>query len=104
MEPGSTFKLASLISGLEDKKFSIDDLVNTGNGVYKFYDKEINDSKKGGYGELTISDAFIKSSNIFSKIVNDSYKDKPWDFINRVYKFGLGEPLNLDIPLSLIHI
>ena len=100
MEPGSTFKLASLISGLEDKKFSIDDLVNTGNGVYKFYDKEINDSKKGGYGELTISDAFIKSSNIFSKIVNDSYKDKPWDFINRVYKFGLGEPLNLDIPYS----
>ena len=100
MEPGSTFKLASLISGLEDKKFSIDDLVNTGNGVYKFYDKEINDSKKGGYGELTISDAFIKSSNIFAKIINDSYNDKPWDFINRVYKFGLGEPLNLDLPYS----
>ena len=100
MEPGSTFKLASLISGLEDKKFKIDDVVNTGNGVYKFYDKEINDSKKGGYGELTISDAFIKSSNIFSKIINDSYNDNPWDFINRVYKFGLGKPLNLDLPYS----
>ena len=99
-EPGSTFKLASLISGLEDKKFRTDDVFNTGNGVYKFYDKEINDSKKGGYGELTISEAFIKSSNIFSKIINDSYKDEPWDFINRVYKFGLGEPLNLDLPYS----
>ena len=49
---------------------------------------------------MTISDAFIKSSNIFSKIINDSYNDNPWDFINRVYKFGLGKPLNLDLPYS----
>ena len=72
-EPGSTFKLASLIAGLEDGFFNITDSVNTYNGRHKFYDKFMNDSKKGGYGKLSLADAFIKSSNVgISKCVNES--------------------------------
>jgi cell division protein FtsI (penicillin-binding protein 3) len=69
--PGSTFKLASLMAALEDEKINIDDTVNAV-GVYNFHGRSLNDSHKGGYGKITIRKAFIKSSNVISKII---YKD-----------------------------
>ena len=57
------------------------------------------DSKKGGYGKISIGDAFVQSSNVgISKVINRSYKDKPQDFIDRIYKMGLCTPLDLELP------
>jgi cell division protein FtsI (penicillin-binding protein 3) len=95
-EPGSTFKLASLIAGLEDGFFNITDSVNTYNGRHKFYDKFMNDSKKGGYGKLSLADAFIKSSNVgISKLVFEHYSKNPAQFVDRIYSMGLNEPLDI---------
>lgn len=95
-EPGSTFKLASLIAGLEDGFFNITDSVNTYNGKHKFYDKFMNDSKKGGYGKLSLADAFIKSSNVgISKLVFEHYSKNPAQFVDRIYSMGLNEPLDI---------
>ena len=94
--PGSTFKLASLMALLEDEKVKINDVVNA-NGKYTFYDRSLHDSKPGGYGEITIKRAFEKSSNVFSKIVNDAYKDNPDLFIRRLESFGLTKKLGVSI-------
>lgn len=95
--PGSTFKLASLMALLEDGKVSIHDKVNAG-GVYRFYDLKLEDSNHGyGYGEITIQEAFEKSSNVFSRIVNDAYKREPERYINRIKSFGLADSLGLAI-------
>ncbi len=98
-EPGSTFKLASVLAGLEDGVFKLTDSVDTENGRCKFYDRTMIDSKPGGYGKITIGDAFVYSSNVgISKIIHNAYKKNPERFINRLYKLQLNTPLNIDIP------
>jgi cell division protein FtsI (penicillin-binding protein 3) len=95
-EPGSTFKLASVIAGLEDGFFNLKDTIDTKNGTYKFYDRSMNDSKKGGYGKLSLADAFIKSSNVgISKLVFEHYSKNSAQFVDRLYSMGLNEPLDI---------
>ena len=98
-EPGSTFKLASIIAGLEDGYYSLLDSVDTEDGTHKFYNEIMRDSKKGGYGKITIGEAFVQSSNVgISKITNKFYKNNPKKFIDRIYKMGLCTPLDLELP------
>ena len=93
--PGSTFKLASLMAALEDKRISINDKINA-TGTYKFYDREMTDHD-GGYGEITIKEAFEKSSNVISKVINNAYKGDSQAFIDRLRSFGLADSLGLDL-------
>lgn len=100
-EPGSTFKLASIIAGIEDGHFKTTDSVDTENGEYKFYDKTMVDAKTGGYGKITIGDAFVFSSNVgISRIINHYYKDNPSSFLDRIYKMGLSTPLDIELPYA----
>lgn len=94
--PGSTFKLASLMALLEDGKVKLNDQVDAF-GVYRFYNSKLEDSHEGGYGRITIQQAFEKSSNVFSKIVHNAYKNSPMDFINRLKSFGLADSLGIPI-------
>lgn len=95
-DPGSTFKLASLMALLEDGKVDITDTVKA-YGVYNFYDHTITDSHNGGYGKITIQNAFEVSSNVFSKIVYSAYEMEAQKFVDRLRSFGLGDTLGLDI-------
>ena len=97
-EPGSTFKLPSLMAALEAGVVDTGDIVDTGNGAIKFYNKVIRDTREGGYGKLTVKQVFEKSSNVgTSKIIYDHFKDNPKDFVNRLYAMKLNEKLNLQI-------
>ena len=97
-EPGSTFKLPALMAALEDGVIDTGDIVDTGNGTVKFYNKIIRDTKEEGYGKLTVKQVFEKSSNVgTSKIIYEHYKDKPKDFVNRLYAMRLNEKLDLQI-------
>jgi len=93
--PGSTFKLASLMALLEDGKVKISDKVNA-SGEYHFYSNVMKDHD-GGYGMITVKEAFEKSSNVFTKIVANAYKGNSESFVNRLRSFGLGDTLGLDI-------
>ena len=95
--PGSTFKLASLMALLEDNKASLSDIVNS-TGEYKYYGYRLTDSRKWGYGQITLQHAFEKSSNVISKVVYDAYKDNPEAFIERIKSFGLDQELGISIP------
>ena len=96
--PGSTFKLASIMAGLEDEKYKITDKVKA-YGSYNFAaGKVMKDSNKGiGYGEITIQQAFEKSSNVIAQITNKAYRSEPEKFIKRLEQFGLTEKLGVDI-------
>ena len=84
-EPGSTFKLASILAGLEDGFFKLSDSVDTENGRCKFFDRTMIDSKKGGYGKITIGEAFVVSSNVgISKVINNAYAKQPEKFVDRL--------------------
>jgi cell division protein FtsI (penicillin-binding protein 3) len=97
-EPGSTFKLASMIALLEDGYVEPQDSIDTGNGVYKFYKDRMVDSHRGGYGKITVQEAFEKSSNVgISRMVFENYKNQPSRFIQRLHQLHLHEPLGVEI-------
>lgn len=97
-EPGSTFKLPSLMAAIEDGVIDTGDIVDTGTGSIKFFNKIIKDTKEGGNGKITVSEVFEKSSNVgTSKLIYEHYKDNPKDFVNRLYAMKLNEKLNLQI-------
>lgn len=97
-EPGSTFKLPSLMAAMEDRHLDLEDTVNTGNGKFRIYDKEIKDTKEDGHGMLDVAHVFSLSSNVgVAKLITRLYKGREKEFIDRLYAFHLNEPLNLDL-------
>ncbi|PCJ89033.1 MAG: cell division protein [Flavobacteriales bacterium] len=97
-EPGSTFKLASLMAAIEDGLVDLDDSVDTEDGTTQYYDEIMRDSHKGGFGKITVKRAFEVSSNVgISKIVWQSYSDNPQKFVDRLYKMNLNKPLGIEI-------
>lgn len=98
-EPGSTFKLMAMVAALEDGVVDVDDKIHTGKGELTFYNKfKVRDSKRGGYGTLTVGKVFEVSSNTgVVKIVYDNYKNNPEQFVNRLYNMGLNKPLGTSI-------
>ena len=99
-EPGSTFKLASLLVALEDGKVDTATIVDTKNGVFKFYDKTMKDSNshRGGHGEISLGRAFEVSSNIgIARTIVDIYEDKPQEFIDRLARLGVSNKLDFEL-------
>ncbi|MBN1107205.1 MAG: transpeptidase family protein [Bacteroidales bacterium] len=97
-EPGSTFKLPALMAAMEDGVIDTGDIVDTGDGKIKFYDRIIRDTREEGYGSLTVKEVFEKSSNVgTSKLIWDNYKDDPKAWVNRLYAMKLNEKLNIQI-------
>jgi cell division protein FtsI (penicillin-binding protein 3) len=97
-EPGSTFKLASLMAALEDGYVSIDDTVDIGNGVYHYHGYEMKDASSMAQGRITLGRAFEISSNVgISKAITKAYGKKPLEFSERLRKMRLDKPLGLEI-------
>jgi len=97
-EPGSTFKLPAFMVALEDGVISLDDSIETGDGTVRYYDKTIRDSHRGGYGTISARTVFEKSSNVgTAMIINENYKNRPGDFVDRLYRMGLNEKLGVEI-------
>ena len=95
-EPGSTFKLPSLMAALEDGVIDTSDIVDTGNGTVKYYDHIIRDTKE--HGVITVKQVFEESSNVgTSKLIYEHYKNNPKDFVNRLYAMRLNKPLGIQL-------
>jgi|SRR5664280_1009504 len=95
-EPGSTFKLPSLMAAIEDGVIDTGDIVDTGNGSVKYYDRTVTDTKQ--HGIITVKQVFEESSNVgTSKLIYEHYKDRPKDYVNRLYAMRLNKPLGLQI-------
>lgn len=97
-DPGSTFKLASIIALLEDSNLQLTDSIDTGNGGYKFYNQTMRDHKPGGYGVISVRQAFEYSSNIaISKLIDSQFGSDPQRFIDYINSFGLSQPLGFQM-------
>lgn len=101
MEPGSTFKTASIMVALEDGKITPDQTIDTGNGVYNMHGRPMKDHNwhRGGYGVITTTQTLMYSSNIgVSRLIDQNYHDQPEKYVQGLYKLGIATPLSLDIP------
>jgi len=97
-EPGSTFKLASLMAALDDKEIDTSTVVDTGNGILMLHGSRIEDSHRGGYGKISAARVFEVSSNVgIVKLIKKQYDDNPMKFVNKMRSFGLDKKLGLEI-------
>ena len=98
-EPGSLFKLMSLMVALEDRVIDTTTQVDTQGGVMRYYGNYIRDARPGGYGVISAKRVFEVSSNVgMAKLILKHYKDHPERFVDRLYKWRLNEKLHLAIP------
>ncbi len=100
-EPGSTFKLASLMVALDQGKVRITDTVNAV-GKYTWfpgtqYESTLKDSRPWGYGRITLQRAFEVSSNVIAQVVDENYKQNPQEFVDGLKRIGLHKKLGVEI-------
>ncbi|MEO0333667.1 MAG: penicillin-binding transpeptidase domain-containing protein, partial [Bacteroidota bacterium] len=97
-EPGSTFKLPSVIALIEEANLQLEDTIATGDGLHRFYDRTMRDYKRGGFGTVNLEEAFAKSSNIaISRWVDRYFGMKSNRYIEYLQKMGLTEPLGFQL-------
>ncbi len=97
-EPGSTFKVTSMVVALEDKVIDTGKIIDTKDGKLKFYNRIVRDSHHEGFGKISAANVIELSSNVgIAKIVHNAYKNNPSKFINGLHKLHIGETLNLPI-------
>ncbi len=96
-EPGSIFKLATLLALLEDKYVTKNSIVDCELGSKVFYGLRIKDSHMGA-GNVTVKDAFAASSNVaFAKLADQYYHNQPSKFIEHLHKLRLDTMTGIDI-------
>lgn len=101
MEPGSTFKTASIMVALEDGKITPETEVETGNGIMNMYGSKMKDHNwhRGGYGKINVTRILEVSSNVgVSSIIDKYYKDNPQKFVDGLRRMSIDQPLHLQIP------
>ncbi len=97
-EPGSTFKLASLMAALDDKVIDTSTVVDTEKGRIYIHNRKVEDSRRGGYGKISAARVFEVSSNVgIVKLIRKHYDDKPQKFIDKLEKYGFTKPIGFSI-------
>ncbi len=98
LEPGSTFKVPSIMAALEDGYVDTADMIATGNGKYTMHNQPITDSHTGGHGTISVKEVVEASSNIgMAMIIDKHYGSNPEHFLERIYSMGINKSLNLEI-------
>ena len=96
-EPGSVFKLATLISLLEDKYVDTGSIVDCEGGKKLFYGLRVTDSHLGVY-DITVKEAFARSSNVaFAKMADEYYHNQPMRFYRHLHDLRLDTSTGIDI-------
>jgi len=97
-EPGSTFKLASILSLLKDGKADMNSIVYVGNGQRKFYDRLMKDSSKPKNDYYTLKQVLQHSSNVgIASFVDSIYGKQPEKFITNLRDLGLLQNTKIEL-------
>lgn len=96
-EPGSVFKLATLLSLLEDGYVDTSSIVDCEGGQKLFYGLRITDSHLGTH-KITVKQAFAQSSNVaFAKLADEYYQKNPEEFYKNLDHIHLTKRPGIDI-------
>lgn len=97
-EPGSTFKLASLMVALEDKVADTSTVVDCEKGRIYVNNRKVEDSKRGGFGKISLGRVFEVSSNVgIVKVIQKHYDNNPKKFTDKIKSFGLDQQTGVKI-------
>lgn len=90
-EPGSTIKLATLLSVLESGSSTVNDLVEVGSAGKAFVDvRDVTEAERMPKPMLTVRECFAHSSNVgFAKLADKAFAQNPDAFKTYLEKFHL---------------
>ena len=97
-EPGSTFKLMSVMAAMEEGYGDTAALFDTGAGLWEYKGQKMKDSDydRGGHGLISVNKIFQLSSNIgIARLIVKHFEGRESQFIDRIYSWGLNKPLGL---------
>ena len=96
-EPGSTFKLATMLALLEDKKISLNTIIDLNGGKWEIFGRTVYDTEDHGY-KVTVKQAFEQSSNVgMAKLAWMYYSSNPNRFLNHIKKLKLDTLTGIDL-------
>jgi len=93
-EPGSTIKPISLATALERKVVTINTLIDTGKGAYRYEGKYIHDTHP--HGKIAVKDIIKVSSNIGSAKISEKVSSN--NLAAMYKKFGYGIKTGINFP------
>ncbi|MDR1653483.1 MAG: transpeptidase family protein [Prevotellaceae bacterium] len=99
-EPGSTFKTVSIMAALDDGLVSMDDTIDTGNGLYNYGRSTMRDHnwRRGGFHKITIEQAIAASSNVaVSRAVYNAYNHNLTAFVDKLQQMGIEDSMKIEI-------
>jgi cell division protein FtsI (penicillin-binding protein 3) len=94
MEPGSTFKIVTAAAALNEKKVRPDTTIYCEKGIWNYGGRTLHDHHP--YGELSVQDILVKSSNIGAAKLAISLGDQK--FYEYIRRFGFGERTGVELP------
>ena len=94
IEPGSTMKIFTLASAIEEGVW--DPNATYTSGAYKVFDRTIRDHNVVGWGNITYLEGFQRSSNVSMAYLLNRIGDET--FIEYIHRFGFGEKTGIDLP------
>ncbi|RYC69060.1 MULTISPECIES: penicillin-binding protein [Spirosoma] len=95
-DPGSTFKLATMMALMEEKAISLEQPVATGGGSTIYKGLHIRDAKRGGAGTITARQVFEKSSNVGTHMLMRTYfYSRPDLYCQYLRRFHLTQPTGI---------
>lgn len=98
-EPGSTFKLATVASVMEDGFANNNTKIDVGSGEAKFYNLTIKDHEAPETPQLTVKRAVEVSSNVaMAKLAFQHYASAPEKFYKNLETFGFTKPIDIELP------
>jgi cell division protein FtsI/penicillin-binding protein 2 len=94
MEPGSTFKIVTAAGALNEGMVQPDSIIFCENGVFNYGGRMLHDDHQ--YGDLTVQDVLVKSSNIgAAKLAMGLGEQRLYGYIRG---FGFGERTGIALP------
>lgn len=98
-EPGSTWKLTTLMAALEEKVVNNSTAVNLEGGKWMVSNRTVYDSEIHGLHQATVQQAFEKSSNVgMAKLVYQYFNNKPSVYFRYLHKWHMDTITGVDLP------
>ncbi len=100
-EPGSTFKLVSLMALIDEAGYSLDhpiDCAESGRYYYQVGKRKYLVEDSHAVGQTDLRGAMEQSSNIgFVKLVDQEYHDSPERFVDFIQSLGIDRQVNMQL-------
>lgn len=98
-EPGSTIKLATLLSVLSEGKTTINDMVDVGSVGSQYVGvRTVTDAERAPKPVMTVKECFAHSSNVgMSKLAWQSFANQPDKFLSYLHKYHFDSRTGIDL-------